>query len=526
MGNRPEDEHDRGLGPRTEAQVMPGVDTPRRSWRRAAAAFAVVAAIAVVIVIVLASQSPSSATPGNRHNRVSGAATVQRRDLAETDTESGTLSHAHPETVYDRLSGTITWLPAVGELIKPGQTLFKVDGQPVTLLNGPTPAYRTLSSSDSAGPDILELNRALVALGFNASAIVIDDVWQPATTVGVELLQESLGETATGSLALGRVVFLPGDQLVSTVSATLGSTGAPANGSTPAAYRPRRSANSSEFVSLATTTPTTTPHTTTPGAPTPGTGSGHNGPGPGSGHNSPRGRRQPTTVAALIALLKAAEAQLQAEAAQLRAAQSGNHPGGNSGSPSSGNHPGSPSNGNGNHPPSNNPSGSGGGGSPTAVLQTTSTELVATVDLDASKQSEAKVGEAVTVQMPDGSVVNGRITAVSPVAQTPSNSGNGSGSGGSSTPTIPVTIALSGRQRGTGLDQAAVSVNFVQARAHDVLSVPVTALLATGGGGYAVQEAAPPHALVPVTTGLFAAGYVQVSGPGVYAGLQITDSEG
>jgi hypothetical protein len=166
---------------------------------------------------------------------------------------------------------------------------------------------------------------------------------------------------------------------------------------------------------------------------------------------------------------------------------------------------------------------------------------VVTVDLDASKQSEAKVGEKVSVEMPAGNTANGRIIAVSPVAQSSSgngNSGNGSGNGGNgsgnggagssggSSATIPVTIALSGRQTGAGLDQAAVSVNFIQAVANNVLSVPVTALLATSGGGYAVQEAAAPHHLIPVRTGLFAAGDVQISGAGIYPGLQVTDSQG
>jgi hypothetical protein len=122
---------------------------------------------------------------------------------------------------------------------------------------------------------------------------------------------------------------------------------------------------------------------------------------------------------------------------------------------------------------------------------------------------------------------------VSSVAQTPSNSGNGNGSGNSGpnsstgpSSTIPVTISLSRRHAVTGLDQAAVSVNFAQARANHVLSVPVTALLATAGGGYAVEAAAAPHQLIPVTTGLFAAGYVQVSGRGIHPGLQVTDSQG
>jgi hypothetical protein len=173
-----------------------------------------------------------------------------------------------------------------------------------------------------------------------------------------------------------------------------------------------------------------------------------------------------------------------------------------------------------------------GSGSATPILQTTSTQVVVTVDLDATKQTEAVVGEPVSVQLPDGSTANGKITQVSPVAQSSSSSSSsGSSSGGasgSSTPTatIPVTITLTGRAPVTGLDQAAVSVNFAQQKANNVLSVPVTALIATQGGGYAVQEATPAHTLVPVTPGLFAAGYVQISGAGVYPGLEVTDSQG
>jgi hypothetical protein len=89
-----------------------------------------------------------------------------------------------------------------------------------------------------------------------------------------------------------------------------------------------------------------------------------------------------------------------------------------------------------------------------------------------------------------------------------------------------VTITLSRRHAGARLDQASVSVNFAQARANHVLSVPVTALLATAGGGYAVEVAAAPHRLIPVTTGLFAAGYVEISGRGIHPGLQVTDSQG
>jgi hypothetical protein len=397
--------------PAAAAQAPPRSRSPlRRAFggrggRRLAAAVALVVVAAVVVAVALSTRSsPSSPTTGVP---IIGAVSVQRRDLVETDTESGTISYANPQTVYDGLSGTITWLPNVGQLIRPGQPLFEVDGQPVLLLNGTTPAYRELTSSDSGGQDVLALNRNLVNLGFNPDGIVIDDVWQAATTDGVEKLQASLGETKTGSLSLGPVVFLPGNRIVATVDANLGSTGG----------------------------------------------------------------------------------------------------GGGSAGPSS------------------SASSTGGGAGATPILQTTSTQLIVTVDLPASSQSEAKVGEQVTVEMPGGNIVDGGITAVSSVAAS-SSSGTGGSSSSSSQATIPVTIRLKGHISGAGLDQAAVSVNFAQAVASNVLSVPVTALLATSGGGFAVQGAGAPHKLIAVTTGLFAAGYVQISGTGIYDGLQVTDSQG
>jgi hypothetical protein len=395
--------------------------TARRAPRRAAGLVTVAAAVGVVMALALADQSSSSTSAHGKEASRSATASVQRRDLVETDTESGTLNYAHPETVYDGLSGTITWLPAVGQLIKPGRVLYRVGGEPVILMNGTTPAYRDLDGYDSPGQDVLQLNRNLVALGFDPERIVVDDVWQPATTAGVERLQESLGETETGDIKLGQIVFLPGRQLVSSVDATLGFGGA------------------------------------------------------------------------------------------------GGSSGADGGSINAG----------------------GAGGSATAILQTSSTELIATVDLDASKQSEATLGERVTVEMPSGSTVHGTVTAVSPVAQSSNNAGNGNGtnsgngsssdnngSGSSTAATIPVTITLAGRHSGAGLDQAAVSVNFAQHEASNVLSVPVTALLAIGGGGYAVQETAAPHRLIRVTTGLFAGGEVQISGADIYPGLQVTDSQG
>jgi hypothetical protein len=509
---------------------MDAESTPKRPRRRTFGGLAAMAA-AVVAIVVVVSINPGGTNAANRSSTPSGSTTVQRRDLVSTDTESGTLGYANPQTVYDRLTGTITWLPSVGEVVRPGQTLFRVDGQPVILFDGTTPAYRKLTSGISNGPDVLELNADLVSMGFADGQIIVDDEWQQGTTDAIDRWQSSLGETETGSIALGRVVFLPGAQRITKVNTTLGSDGAPSsNGSgTGASYDTPAGTGHTEFVSL-----------TTPTRPSSGSPSGpscHRT----KKHKCPR-LSQSQLIARLIALLNA----------ETRALTHGGSPSGGKGgnSPSSGNGASNPGAGSsksgsgsgkssgGSSSPSagsssTSPGSGGSGGSTQAVLSTTSNQLDVTVDLDATKQSEAVVGRAVTVQMPDGSTVGGKITAVSPVAQSSSaNSGSGNsgsspngGSSGSGA-TVPVTVVLRGRVPATGLDQAAVSVNFEQQVANNVLSVPVTALLATQGGGYAVQEAAAPHKLIAVTPGLFAAGYVQVSGAGLYDGLAVTDSQG
>jgi hypothetical protein len=93
--------------------------------RQLAGLLLLAAAVVEVAVVVAGASSPPTSSDISR--TAPGAASVQRRDLVETDTESGTLSYADLQTVYNRLSGTITWLPPVGQLINPGQTLYRVN---------------------------------------------------------------------------------------------------------------------------------------------------------------------------------------------------------------------------------------------------------------------------------------------------------------------------------------------------------------------------------------------------------------
>jgi hypothetical protein len=87
-------------------------------------------------------------------------------------------------------------------------------------------------------------------------------------------------------------------------------------------------------------------------------------------------------------------------------------------------------------------------------------------------------------------------------------------------PTIEVTIALRGRvARGRGFDQAPVDVGFEADRRRDVLVVPITALLARAGGGFAVET--EDGALIDVEPGAYAEDYVEVSGDGLREGLRV-----
>jgi hypothetical protein len=168
-------------------------------------------------------------------------------------------------------------------------------------------------------------------------------------------------------------------------------------------------------------------------------------------------------------------------------------------------------------------------GAPAAgsVLSASSMARTVSVALDPELQSEVKKGDRVTITLPDGSTTPGRVTSVGSVATvSSSNAGGAGGSRGSGIgPTVPVQIRPTHARATGSLDQALVEVAITDQTVHDVLAVPVDALLARAGGGYSVEVVAGDgtHRLVAVTLGLFddAAGMVQASGPGLAAGQRV-----
>ena len=134
-----------------------------------------------------------------------------------------------------------------------------------------------------------------------------------------------------------------------------------------------------------------------------------------------------------------------------------------------------------------------------------------------------------TITLPDNANTPGVVTSIGTVASVGQNGGS---------PTVPVTVRPLDPSATGSIDQAPVDVAITTGSVINALVVPVDALLALSGGGYAVEEVGPGgvhhllaeevsaggrHHLVGVSLGLFddASGMVHVSGPGLAAGQRV-----
>jgi hypothetical protein len=158
----------------------------------------------------------------------------------------------------------------------------------------------------------------------------------------------------------------------------------------------------------------------------------------------------------------------------------------------------------------------GGSAGPMPVITATSTTRQVTVEVDATAQASVKVGQPVTITLPDNSTTPGVVSSVGTVAAAGSSGGS---------PTITVEITPTDPKATGSLDKAPVQATIVVGTVPNALVVPVDALLALAGGGFAVEEigANGVHSYVPVTPGLFddAAGTVQITGSGLAAGQRV-----
>jgi hypothetical protein len=199
---------------------------------RLAGAVTAVIAIAGAIAVVVPFGN-SSGAEGDDQDAAPALATVDRGRLASQVYQAGTLGYAAqpdgtPYSLVNQATGAYTRLPSAGDEIGCGEVLYRVDDHPVALLCGRTPAYRPLYEG-LRGPDVRELNRNLVELGYadRSELRPSSKYFGSATAYALEELQDDLGLERTGSLELDQAAFLPGPLRITRVSATLGTMAQP-----------------------------------------------------------------------------------------------------------------------------------------------------------------------------------------------------------------------------------------------------------------------------------------------------------
>ena len=233
--------------PRPPDRDRPG----RRGWVVAGVVVVVAAAglgAALATGAFRGSGRPASASSGY----ATGTAMVTRQSLTSQTQENATLGDAGTWSVAVPAnssssssaassssssaagSGTFTWLPQIGQVVRQGQQLYGVSGGPVLLLYGPVPAYRDLSEG-MTGADVAELNRDLVKLGYATRAALGPrsgwNYYSAETASAVGLLQAKLGLAVTGTLPLGQVAVLPGPALVTGLGTSTSLSGPATAGS-------------------------------------------------------------------------------------------------------------------------------------------------------------------------------------------------------------------------------------------------------------------------------------------------------
>ncbi|MGH2939557.1 MAG: peptidoglycan-binding protein [Solirubrobacterales bacterium] len=437
----------------------------RRRLTIAAAAVLVIAAAAAAFASLDGGADKTGGAGGAAKS--TGTASVARRTLAERVTVEGTIGYAGESTVLARLSGTVTELPVVGDVVRRGEELYGIGGEPVILMYGKVPAYRTLAEGVADGKDVEQLERNLAALGYSPG--VVDDEFTSSTAAAVDSWQEDLGLEVTGEVALGQVAFLPGSQRITRLEATLGEAlggaGGGGGGNNLAAYEAPSVGEASE--------PTEEPEEEEEKPPTKPKHEGSEAPKEESdGEREPQAQGKPETK-------RDAEPAEEPQPEEEAEAAS------------------------------------------TPVLQASSTRRIVSVELSADQQSLAHRGGQVEVVLPGGAQVKGKVRSLTAVEA------SGEGEPGEEAETgVEATISVTGKRRIPALDGAAVSVLFTERVRRHVLTVPLTALVAIGGERFAVHvlEGSSRRQIV-VTPGLAADGYVEVRGKGLEAGMRVETGE-
>ena len=151
-------------------------------------------------------------------------------------------------------------------------------------------------------------------------------------------------------------------------------------------------------------------------------------------------------------------------------------------------------------------------GSDGAINLSSESLQIVEIQVDVADRNLTNEGSKVEIELPDESVVIGTVRQVGNLAVVPQEGD----------PFLEVLIGVEGSTEYFEWTGAAVTINVTKELAKGVLASPVTGLLALLSGGYALEVVtATGTILVPVETGIYADGWVEINGSGLQPGTEI-----
>jgi peptidoglycan hydrolase-like protein with peptidoglycan-binding domain len=517
---------DDSIAAATTEPVMNGpIERAAKPWWRRTSTWIVAAGVIVIgaAAVWLVSGNDSSTTTDTA--AMLKFAEVQRTTLEDVTTLDGTLGFVAGDplvyagspdgivTIAAGAPGTVTSLAAEGATVEEGEILYTRDEQPVIVFYGDIPAYRTLNSRTTDGADVLQLEEALARLGYDEDGdFDLDGDFTYSTQEAIKALQEDLGVDETGSLQFGSYVFVDGPVFV---AETLVEVGSPVNSGTPviatstvpggtvtAVASEGDVLDHGDTLFIVEGDPVTLFVTDVPFYRTLSMGSVGSDVGvleeslAGFGFDAAGAMvvddifDQATADALVVwqasigapvdGVLNIGEIMVTGD--PIRIASSHVSIGTNV--------------------------------SPGTLIYTPSTSTsVVSVRLPAEDQELIVAGDSVTVVMPNGDDEPASVTTVGNIAIRSQEFGT----------YFEVEITLDRQGAATGLDEAPVDVDVIDDRVENILVVPVTALLALGEGGYAVQidTGDGQTRLIAVEAGMYADGSVEVTASELEAGMKV-----
>ena len=153
------------------------------------------------------------------------------------------------------------------------------------------------------------------------------------------------------------------------------------------------------------------------------------------------------------------------------------------------------------------------------LYDVTSTAQVVEVNIKLADQQLGVVGNKVTLHLPGAVDTTGTITSVG----TPTEKSGSGENKDSKERVIPVTVVPDDPSVTSNFQEVSVTVGLPSEKRENVLSVPVGALVALSPEQFGVEVVQDDNTTtrIPVTTGLFAAGRVEISGEGLAEGQRV-----